>query len=128
MEKKLSGVALGHFLFEVIRGHFCLAAAINQHGFFRPEPLGLCDRVNGGIAAADDRDAIAHRHLVKWLGVNLLDEIQGLDELWQILAENVQPGPAAQSQADEERVELLFQLAYRDASADLDSAAELDAA
>ena len=113
VEQEPRPVGLGQFLLEIVRGHLRLAAAINDDRVARAQAPGLRDGVNGGVAAPDDRDAVAHRHLVQRARVNLFDELERLDHFRQILARDVQPRAFAQPQPEENGVEFLLSLLDR---------------
>ena len=50
------------FLLELVSGHLCLGAAIDDDGFARAQAARLGNRIDGGVATADDRDAVADGH------------------------------------------------------------------
>src|SRR5437016_10619794 len=56
--------------------------------------------------------------------MDLLDEIQRFDHLWQILTRDIHPRPSAQSQADKNGVEFTLNFRHGDIVADLDPAAK----
>jgi hypothetical protein len=127
VELERAAVRLRDLVLIRVGGHVGLAAAVQDHRFLRAQPLGLGDRINRGVAAADHRHAPAHRHLVQRTGVDQLDEVQRLEHLGQVLARDAQPIGAAQPDAHEHGVELLLQLADGEVLADLDPAADLHA-
>jgi hypothetical protein len=92
--------------------------------FFRAEAARLCRRINRSVAAADDGDPSADRNAVERVGVNLLDERQGIDHLGQVFAGNFHPLSVAEADADEDGVEFV-QLTSRNVCSDLHSAAKL---
>jgi hypothetical protein len=124
VEQEGAAVLLGQLVFVRVRGHVGLAAPIDDRGLGRAQPLGLGHRVNGGVAAADHRDPLAHRHLVQRPGVQQLDEVQRLIHFGQVLAGNAQAIGAAQAEAHENRVELLLELGHRHILAHLDAGAD----
>ena len=125
VEKKSAGVGLGQFIFVLVGRHVVLAPAVNDDRFLGAEPLGLGDRVNRGVATTDHRHPCSHRNLVECLGVNPANEFQGLDDPFFILPGNAQTVCLAESDPEEQGIEILHQFRDGNIFADLALAAEL---
>src|SRR5262249_24411094 len=116
---------LRHFLFEMIGGHFFLAATVDYHRSLSSELLGLRDRINGRVTAADHCDTRPDWNLMQWLRMDLLNEIQRLNHLGKIFAWDVHLCSTAQSESYKNCIELLFDFCNRNVFAYLDSTAKL---
>src|SRR6185437_211674 len=65
-------------VFEIERRHFGFAAAIKDVDLAGAEKAGRVSGVDGGVAGADDDDALAHGGAL--LGLICGDELEGVDE------------------------------------------------
>lgn len=64
----------------------------------------MADRVDGGVAAAEDGDAAADGDFVERFGVDPLDEFEGVDHLEEIFAGNAEAVGPAESEGEEDGV------------------------
>ena len=105
VKKEIGAVAFREVVFKSVGGHVGFAAPVNDHDF-RAEPARLSGGVDRGVAATDHGDTRANRNLMQRLGVDLLDESERFDDFGKIFAGNAQPLAFAETDPDEDRVEV----------------------
>ncbi len=124
---KIDAVEFREIVFVAEGGHVLFAAAINQVNDLGAEAFGGGDHVNGGVAGADAGDAAADGELREGMNFGRLDEFHGADDALQIFAGDAEIAGIAQADADEDGVEIFFELGEGDVAADGGLLAKFDA-
>ena len=106
-------------------GRHVLALAAVDDRHVRAQPAGRAGGVDGGVAAADDDDALADRDLLA--ARHALEERQGRDHARELGAGQVDPGLFPGADGHEDGVVLVGHVVERGRLADVDVELELDA-
>ncbi len=125
MPKKTYRVLLGELIFVSEGGHFRLAAPINEINNLDAKAARRGHHVNSGVARADARDSAADLDFVERPHFGFLDEFNCAVNTVEIFAGKIERPSFAQSDTDEDSVELFFEIGERDIGSDYHLLAKL---
>src|SRR3954469_24431086 len=126
MPDKCHSVLLGQLVFVFEGGHLFLAAAIDHVHRLRTQALGRGVNVDGSIAAADDRHALAYGDLRKLLRLGLFYKGDGVHASGKLFAGDAEGVRFAHADADKDGLILTLELGQFDVLAHFYAVAELN--